>query len=273
MPTVTLTLSSQRNRGVPDRMEWVEVRGRLSGPMHPGDIEQKEGELVLDMVPDEYSIRVDVPGFGSAQGSLAVQAKKPLARTFKLPHRCTRLPTVSQLGSEQRRLLGTLDATKTPGEIWGDLSDNKAATLFQITRALEDVSLSGGGPLSSIVKRIVRVGGADLKAPDVSGKMRSVIGWRLHVLFEQGVDVSDQLEQTGFKRDDGEAHPTHRRFGFVRSYREKGVSPALQVVLNHEESGADVDLDVGAFHRSAPHDVFKKFALRFPGVSDIYEVD
>ena len=49
-------------------------------------------------------------------------------------------------------------------------------------------------------------------------------------------------------------------------------APRLQVVTNHEGSGADVDLDAGAFHKSSPHDVFKDFAKRFPEGAKIYKV-
>jgi hypothetical protein len=94
----------------------------------------------------------------------------------------------------------------------------------------------------------------------------------MHVVFVGGPSIATSLEGAGFKRDPGEAHPTHKRFGFVRSFREKQGSPRLQVVTNHEGSGADVDVDAGAFHKSAPHDVFKAFAKRFPEAAEVYKV-
>ena len=46
----------------------------------------------------------------------------------------------------------------------------------------------------------------------------------------------------------------------------------MQVVINHEGSGADLDVDSGAFRRSSPHDVYKNFAKRFPDAAKIYKV-
>ena len=66
---------------------------------------------------------------------------------------------------------------------------------------------------------IVRLGGSQLTAPDTSGTMRTVIGWRMHVTF--GFSTEDLLLGAGFKRDTAPAHTTHSRFGFVKSFREK----------------------------------------------------
>jgi len=52
----------------------------------------------------------------------------------------------------------------------------------------------------------------------------------------------------------------------------KGANPRLQIVTNHEGSGADVDLDNGVFHRSSPHEIFKAFAKRFRDGAKIYQV-
>lgn len=273
MPTVTLSLKSQRSKPVTDRIEWIEVRGRSSGPLVRDDIDLRPetGEVVLDVVPDRYTIDVEVPGFTAVRGTLDV-GKSAMARTFPLENLCTQLPLVSELGVEQRRLLKTLDTTKTPGEIWDALSDNKAATFFQVTQALSAVLLANGEPLSSLVDRIVRVGGSELTAPDPAGVLKTVIGWRMHVVFTGGSPIEDGLASAGFKRDSGTPHPTHKRFGFVRSFREKTGAPRLQVVINHEGSAADIDLDAGSFHRSSPHDIFKDFAKRFPDAAKLYKV-
>jgi hypothetical protein len=248
------------------------VRGRLSGPVNPSDIDSKPSEIVLDLVPDQYTITLEVAGFKPAKGKVDV-GTQALARVFPLENRVSTSPKVSELLSEQRRLLQTLDNTKTPGEIWDALSDNKAATFFQVTYALAEVDSPDGAPLSSLIDRVVRVGGSELTAPDTSGTSRTVIGWRMHVVFVGGAGVEASLESTGFKRDPGDAHPTHMRFGFVRSFREKKGNPRLQIVTNHEGSAADVDLDTGAFHKSSPRHIFKPFAKRFPDATDIYEVD
>jgi hypothetical protein len=245
----------------------------LSGPLNPDDIvpNHAAAEVLLNVVPDRYTVDVEVPGFAPARGILDV-GTTPVARVFPLQNLCTTLPLVSELGPEQRRLLKTLDSAKTPGQIWEVLSDNKAATFFQVTRALAEVNLASGDSLSSTIERIVRVGGSELTAPDTSGTARTVIGWRMHVLFLGGLSTEALLEGAGFTRDPGDPHPTHKRFGFVRSFREKQGAPRMQVVVNHEGSAADVDLDAGAFHKSSPHDVYKSFAKRFPGAADIYKV-
>lgn len=271
MPTVTLSLRSQRSREVPDHVTFIQARGRFSGPVQRGDIDLKPGEIVLDLVPDLYTINVEVGGFRPTRGQIDV-GQQAISRLFPLENDVTVLPKVSELNSEQRRLLQTLDDTKTPGEIWNALTDNKAATFFQVTHALSEVTLGDGTPLSSMVDRIVRVGGSELTAPDAAGTSRTVIGWRMHVVFVGGTSIATALEGAGFERDSEPAHPTHKRFGFVRSFREKGSNPRLQVVTNHEGTGADIDLDNGAFHRSSPHDIFKAFAKRFPDGAAIYTV-
>jgi hypothetical protein len=271
MPTVTLSLRSQRSKPVTDAVQFIEVRGRTSGPVMKSDIDLKAGEIVMDLVPDQYTIDVEIGGFKAARGKFDVGAQA-IARSFPLENLVSTLPGVGELEPEQKRLLQTLDATKTPGQIWSALTDNKAATLFQVSHALSQVTLANGAPLSSTVDQVIRVGGAELTAPDTSGTSRTVIGWRMHVTFVGGASIETVLEGAGFKRDEGEAHPTHKRFGFVRSFREKKGAPRLQVVTNHEGSGADVDLDAGAFHKSSPHDVFKDFAKRFPEGAKIYKV-
>jgi hypothetical protein len=272
MPTVTLSLRSQRKKPVPDKMQFIDVRGRFSGQVQSSDIEIRSDEIVLDLVPDTYTIDVEVNGFKATRGTLTV-GMQAMARIFSLENRVITLPTVSQLSAEQRRLLQTLDSTKTHAEIWAALTDNKAATFFQVSHALAAIAQADGAPLSSLVDTIVRVGGAELTAPDTAGTSRTVVGWRMHVVFVGGAGIEASLEGVGFARDPGTAHPTHKRFGFVRSFREKKGNPRLQVVTNHEGSSADVDLDMGVFHRSSPKDVFKAFVKRFPGAKDIYEVD
>jgi hypothetical protein len=272
MPTVTLSLRSQRSKPVPDRVVFIEIRGRFSGPVQPNDIEVRPGgEIVLDLVPDLYTIDIEPDGFLRTRSQLEV-GFDPIARLLEVENRVTLLPKVSELVADQKRLLQTLDESKTPGGIWDALTDNKAATFFQVTHALSQVELEDGSPLSSAIDRIVRVGGSQLTAPDTSGTSRTVIGWRMHVVFIGGLPIDALLVGAGFKRDPGDAHPTHKRFGFVRSFREKGANPRLQIVTNHEGSGADVDLDNGAFHRSSPHEIFKAFAKRFPDGAKIYKV-
>jgi hypothetical protein len=243
----------------------------VSGPVHPSDVDLRSSEIVMDLVPDHYTIELQIGGFKSARGKFQV-GDRAIARTLTLDNHVSTMPKVSELEKEQRRLLQTLDTTKTPGEIWDSLTDNKAATLFQVTYALAKITPPDAIPMSQAVDQIVRVGGSELTAPDTHGTSRTVIGWRMHVLFVGGANIEATLEAAGLKRDEGEAHPTHKRFGFVRSFREKTGQPRLQVVTNHEGSGADVDLDMGVFHKSSPQHVFKEFARRFPEAAKIYKV-
>jgi hypothetical protein len=271
MPTVTLALRSQRSKPVPDPLR-IDLRGAGSGPVQPGDIEIRPGgEIVMDLVPDLYTIHLEPEGFVRGRVKLPV-GFDPIAKVLEIENLVTTLPKVSELAPEQKRLLKSLDASKTPSEVWSALSDNKAATFYQVTHALSEVTLPDGAALSSIVDRVVRLGGSQLTAPDTSGTSRTVIGWRMHVVFVGGMLIDELLQSAGFKRDLGEAHPTHKRFGFVKSFREKGANPRLQIVTNHEGSGADVDLDNGAFHKSSPHHVFNNFAKRFPDGATVYKV-
>ena len=78
----------------------------------------------------------------------------------------------------------------------------------------------------------------------------------MHVLIKRW--YRDRIENalvSGFKKDSGWTHPTHTKFGYTESFRQKGGPPNLQLVLRQSASGSDVDLDVGQTHRSAPHDV------------------
>jgi hypothetical protein len=274
VPTVTLSLRSQRSKPVTDRIDRIEVVGRFSGPLNPFDIELKpaSAEVVLDVVPDEHTVTIEAAGFAAGKGKIKV-GTVALARVFPVQNLCTKLPLVSELGAEQKRLLKTLDSSKTNGEIWDALSDNKSATFFQVTHALAAITMADGEPLSTMVDSIVRLGGSELTAPDTTGTVRTVIGWRMHVVFVGGASIESLLEGAGFKRDSGDVHPTHKRFGFVRSFREKKGAPRMQIVTNHEGSAADVDLDAGAFHKSSPHDIYKSFAKRFPDGAEIYEVE
>ena len=190
---------------------------------------------------------------------------------MELDNLCTTLPTVSELEPEQRRLLATLDDTKTPGEIWHALSDNKAATFYQVSYALAAIQ-GEGAPLSTLVDRVTVLGGSELTAPDTSGTMRTVIGWRMHVLFVDAEAVEPALLDAGFKRDSGPVHTTHTRFGYKVSYRERTGSPKMQVTTDYKATGADVDIDAGAFHRSSPKEIYKAFAKRFPDAAKVYKV-
>jgi len=269
MPTVTLLLKSQRSRQVPDRIS-IALRGAGSGPVQPGDIEPRgPGEVLLDLVPDLYTMDIEVEGFAPKRAKLRVEFD-PIVHELQIDNLVTLMPKFTDLSDEQQRLLGTLEGGDEPEELWDGLSDNKAATFFQVTHALTEVTSKDGTPLSEAVDSIVRVGGSQLTAPDNSGTMRTVIGWRMHVTF--GMATEALLLGAGFKRDAAPAHSTHSRFGFVKSFREKGANPRMQIVTDFEGKRADVDLDNGAFHKSSPHEVFKNFPKRFPNGAKVYKV-
>jgi len=271
MPTVTLLLKSQRSRRIPDRIS-ISLRGAGSGPVQPGDIEERgAGEVVLDLVPDLYTMDVEVDGFAPKRAKLRVEFD-PIVHELEVDNLVTLMPTFDDLSDEQERLLKTLDGGNKPEELWDELSDNKAATFFQVTHALTEVTTKAGAPLSTAIEDIIRLGGSQLTAPDTGGTMRSVVGWRMHVAFVGGTPVEELLLGAGFKRDEGTAHPTHSRFGFVKSFREKGANPRMQIVTDFEGKRADVDLDNGKFHRSSPHEVYKNFPKRFPKGAKIYKV-
>jgi hypothetical protein len=80
MPTVTLTLRSQRSKPVPDRVEFIELRGRSSGPVIAADMDLRPGEIVLDLVPDSYTIALEIGGFKPIKGKFDV-GTQALART------------------------------------------------------------------------------------------------------------------------------------------------------------------------------------------------
>jgi hypothetical protein len=271
MPTVVLTLRSDRGRLVSDT-PTVFIVGITGGQVHQDDIDHREAdaEVVCRLPPDRYRVEVSVPGYLPWKSKVEV-AGKPMSVKVVLKSRCTRLPAVGELSEEQLRLLKTLDGKKTHGEIWNELSENKAATFFQITHALSAVTTPAGASLSSLVSVVSVLGGASLTARDKQGKWRRVIGWRMHVAF--AADVEADLLASGFKRDSGTAHQTHSRFGFTKSHREKKGAVRLQVTTDKYGTAADVDVDISTpYHMSAPHDVYEDFVKRFPETKNIYKV-
>ena len=48
---------------------------------------------------------------------------------------------------------------------------------------------------------------------------------------------------------------------------------ALQIVLNSDSSGADVDLDVGWAHKSAPRDVYEELIAKYPEIQTLFKVN
>ena len=191
-----------------------------------------------------------------------------------MDHRCTLLPGFGDLEGEQKRLLRSVSGSASVAVLWRRLGDNQACTFFPVTYALARTPI-GGTVLSDYIQTVKVIGGAEIEAPVPNGrKKRRAVGWRMHVVIKPKFrkTIANDLVNFGFKKDSGTAHTTHSRFGYVTSFRQKGRNPRLQVVLNKDCSGADVDLDNGVFHRSAPHDVYKALKKKFPAVRAIYQV-
>lgn len=273
MPIVTLRLTSESGRSVSDEPNLAEiVKGTRY--VHPRDIQTAKGLVQLNVVPGTYKLAIRVDGYKPSSGSFSAKANANKVLQWPLTHRATLLPRFGDLDDEAKRLLESFH----PGgpDTWKELSENQAATFFQVTYALAR-TISGEVPLSQYIQRIQRIGGAEIEARH-EGELRRAVGWRMHVLIKRWYRdrVQDALLDAGLKKDDGWTHPTHTKFGYSESFRQKGGSPRLQVVLRqiatNEYDGADVDLDVGGAHKSAPHDVYKDFVRRYPEVKGVYRV-
>ena len=181
------------------------------------------------------------------------------------------MPKLSDLSAEQLRLLKTLEGGTKPAELWDALPDNKAATFFQVTHALSEVMTADGAPLSETVDRIVRLGGSQLTGSDTSGTMRPVIGWRMHVVFVGGMLIDEFLLGGGFKRDPGDAHPTHSRSGSSKAFVKRAPTHGCRSspISGHRRGRR-------FRQRRLPQVVaarrLKNFAKRFPKGAKLYKV-
>ena len=276
MPNTLLNLhSAQRKVRIPDRPDGYGLRGRLSGKVPGGEVTWTPGRLRWNAIPDTYELRIEIPEFKRSKAKFTV-GKKASDQKILIPSRCTKLPTYGQLETWQRLLLRTIGRAKKGSQIWARLSDNQRATFFQVTYALGKYQLKNGTMLSEYIRRVVRLGGSEMIGthPKKPNKKVTVVGWRIHVDFfaKHWNNLEQDLSESGFKKDAGKAHPTHSRFGYVKSFRQRKGSPKLQVTLRKDNSAADIDLDAGVFHRSAPHDVYKRLAKTFKAVKKVYKV-
>jgi hypothetical protein len=92
--------------------------------------------------------------------------------------------------------------------------------------------------------------------------------WSLRNQTGHALRLSSRLAR--FSSGKGFVHSTHKKFGFTKSFRQTGLLPRLQIVLDDSNTFADVDPDV-ELHRSSPHDIFKDFAKRYPEVGNIFQ--
>lgn len=279
MPKIRLVLESESAGGRPveDPISMFLLESRRAGRIreaHGISVDSKQ--LRVDAAPDDYTVQIEMEGYRDFAGKFTIKADSPPIVPIKLKHRSKSLPEFTDLLNRQKELLGTFDGSQPAGALWKSISENRAAAFFQVTFALTQKRLANGRTLDSYIDKIRRIAGARVDDDIPDGKSRSATGWRLHVTInpaDRGQFDGDLLAG-GFRRDDF-SHSTHAKYGLTKSHRETGDLPRLQIVLNEtnssrENTHADVDLDV-ELHRSAPHDVFRRFAERFPLGTEVYK--
>jgi hypothetical protein len=274
MPKFRFALFSQRNRPIDDLVSTFIFNGKRSTLRDDRNLKPSSKRFTVDAAPGDYELQLEIDGFDMFRGDMRVTMNTPPVVDVRLTHRCTDLPDFMQLHATQQKMLATFDPNTQ--QIWQSLSDNQAATFFQVTHALLNTSLANGRALSSYIETVRRIGGVEIEDtilfPPDPGKSRTATGWRMHVVINQADRanlVSDLIERDIFGEQDDSTHSTHRKFGLTKSHRETGPLPKLQIVLSKDNVHADVDLDV-ELHRSSPHHVFKHFIQKFPEVADIY---
>jgi len=284
MPRIRIALESQRKKSTGDDMITV---FKFTGPGRDFslyDLPANSPKFTFNPPPSSYLCELLLSGFHTFHAAVNVSSPNGNATTpviLSLRHRCSRLPSWSELSTWQQHLLNTLDAPVTGRAAWeGSLTDNQCASFFQITAAVERTAL-GARPLSDYVQQVFRVGGAEMVGQrKKGGPVIRKTGWRIHIRIPSALQatVAAGLAANGFDNDSNNAHPTHAAFGFRRSFRQKGPNPRLQIVLDRpvkgseEASSADVDLDNGFFHLSSPIDVRDALVARFPEIGAIYQL-
>jgi hypothetical protein len=279
MPKYRFELQSQRGKPIEDPVLVYILETEKSGLVRNGrNLKPDDKSFTVDVMPGKYQLSLEVSDFENFFTNELVLPKTdadPQTITVQLEHTCKVLPSYGELDGEQRRLFETY---RPNGEsAWDSLDDNRCATFFQVSYALSQTRFEGA-PISSFVSRVKELGGARIEDDIPDGTVREATGWRMHVVLDEAVrdDIERILtsEELAFEQDKKEAVDTHAKFGLIHSFRQGGGSPHLQVVLNEGVAGtermADVDLDVGAFHRSAPSVVFGDFSARWPEVAERY---
>ncbi|MGH9800459.1 MAG: hypothetical protein ACRD82_08860, partial [Blastocatellia bacterium] len=266
MPKIKFVLSSQRNRPATDRVDVFILNGQRIGPVRDErNIKPTNRLFTVDIPPDTYELQLEVQGFKLFRGTFEVKLSDPAVgeKAIKLVHKCIDLPEFAELDAVQKSLLATFDTGTTAEQIWQGLNDNQAATFFQLSHALLKTNLNNGRSLASYVESVRRIGGAEIEdfdlSDDESEKTKTAVGWRIHITIrpaDRNRIVRDLKDNGVFGDRDGFTHSTHARFGLVKSHRQTGSLPKLQLVLSENNVHSDVDLDV-EFDRSSPHEVFR----------------
>ena len=244
---------------------WIESNEtfRTEGP----------GSYSCDLLQhNKYRVDFDVPGFLAYRAD-NIQPTEGATIEVALPSRVVLLPDFDSLDDFQERLLGSM-ADRAARSVWADLSDNQCASFYQITYALRRY---GNGVLAPYIVVLLRVGGSEMKCPSGSNEedMRTVKGWRIHVRFNMNRErIEKLLRENGFgaPRD---AVNVHSDCGYARSFRSGRIENEdlkLQICLEESGTGADIDLDTGALHRSAPWHIYKPLCNAYGDVSQHYRV-
>lgn len=276
MPKIRFELASQRSKGLDEYVQTYILRSERAGTIRDArHVLPTSKAFTVDAAPGDYLLQLEVAGFSEYYKKLTVPSSDAPGVTpvsIVLQHKCKTLPGFGDLRPEQVRLLKSFDPQTSASDLWRDLSDNKCTSFFQITWGLAHTPLANGRLLSDYVESIRQIGGSRIADTIPDGKSRTAVGWRLHAVIK-GQDrdsIESDLAEGEFAHRESFVHPTHKKFGFRRNYRENGGLPNFQIVLNDERSMADIDFDV-EFHRSSPADVYEHFRTRFPGTEGIYE--
>lgn len=279
MPKIKFVLNSQRNRSVTDRVDLFSLSGQRVGPVRDErNIKPTNRLFTADIPPDIYELQLEIPGFKLFRGTFEVKLSDPAnsENVVKLKHKCQDLPEFAELSAVQKNLLATFDSGTPADQIWQGLSDNQAATFFQLSHTLANTKLKNGRTLDKYVESVRRIGGAEMEDFDLSDpeseRIKTSVGWRMHITIKPGERpniVRDLTNGGVFGGQDGFTHSTHSRFGLNKSHRQNSTLPKLQLVLSDDHEHSDLDLDV-EFDRSSPQEVFNHFIARFPEVAGIY---
>ena len=267
-----LIVTNHRGKAIPDPLAETQIRRRFHAaerwvPRPTSAMKRRAAGRYLIDAEQGHHFKITLMFGGFLPLTCEFHATQPQELRLTARNRVEPL-WFSNLSTPQQDLAGMLPAKGSPQDRWESLSDNQAATFYQLTVAL---TCCGRGQLADCIASIVRVGGSQLRCPTST---KPVDGWRMHVAWKRSANIVDLLREMNFQHDRAGTHVTHTKCGYVTSYREiSDKDPKLQIVLNSDRSGADVDLDVGWAHRSAPRDVFETLIAKYPGIDTIFKVN
>ena len=278
MAWVNFDFASTSARPLPDAPHRVTVKQRFHATQPWTHVKQFDREQWAGRYNARahhlYQFRFTISGFQS----FIERFKAPpteTTRRIRMQSRITTLPTHNDLSNLQKKLLRSFDRPAT--EVWSEFSDNQCATFFHVTYAFDKYMLTNGDTLASCLRGLLRVGGSEITcpAPKKMQRHRTVKGWRLHVEFRRDLgSIPDLLQNNGFRTGKWPVHRTHTDCGYTTSYRADLVTDiGLQVCLSNQRPlEADIDVDIGWRHRSAPWHVCPKLQQTYNDVEGKYDV-